>query len=125
MGALTLASCKKTVQPSAFTSETSVASITLSGTVAFNYGKSMLPADGDYTVVTATDTDNNTFSVRPDHLGNFILRVPLKYKVDKMTFSLKAKMDMPQLGQYEGGTTAENVPKNGVKDNLSIKCEPK
>ncbi len=126
IGTLSLVSCKKTVQPSAITADTAVAKVTIQGTVSFKFqGGSTAPASGDFTVVTATGTDSNTFSVRPDQSGNFVLQIPVHYNASTSSFDLKATVKTPSLGTYEGSTSVSSIAKNGTKTGVSIICSLK
>lgn len=131
LGMLSLVSCKKTVQPSAFTPDSTPFSATLVGNVFYKYNYK-LPADGAYTTVTAQLLDESskpvpgwTFSIAPNAEGKYVLTVPMKKGAEKkQKYKVKATVKQPDLNKtFEGEQTIENVSTGETKNVTDIVCD--
>ncbi len=129
LGMLSLVSCKKTVQPSAFTPDSSPFSATLVGNVFYKYGYK-LPADGAFTIVTAQLLDGSdqpvpswTFSIAPNAEGKYVLTVPMKKGAEKnQKYKVTATVKLPDK-TLEGSQTVEAVSSPNTKTVTDIVCD--
>ena len=129
LGVIALASCKKTVQPSAYTGDSTPYKAVIYGNVVYN---GSIPADGSITTVTAqlmngdSPVEGWTFSTNPDATGNYTLIIPMK-KADAdgggQKYKVKAKV-VPANSDvtYKGEQTVENLKVNDFKSVSQIKC---
>ena len=131
LGMLSLASCKKTLAPSAITVDNTVARVTVMGTVTFQFASATAPGTSDNTVVTATVTwkegakdVTGTFSARPNDGGLYAIAIPLRFNADKVTVSkVEAVVEIP-VGVFKGKLSGEafSVNKNAVATGKDILC---
>ncbi|MBP5538809.1 MAG: hypothetical protein J6X69_03090 [Bacteroidales bacterium] len=131
LGMLSLASCKKTVQPSAFTPDTASYSASFIGAVQYKASGANIPAGGDCTTVTAqlmngtTPVKDWTFSVSPDASSRFGLTVPMKKGAEKnQKYTIKATVKNPNglEATFEGSVTVDSVNSGQTKDVGTIVC---
>lgn len=135
LGMLTLASCKKTVQPSAFTPDTALYSTSFIGTVVYKAMGASIPADGAYTIVTAQWLDGSgqpvagwTFSATPDANGGFGLTVPMKKGSEKnQKYKITATVKNPNgiEATYETSKSFDSISSGNTKDAGQFICDPK
>lgn len=137
LGALSLASCKKTVQPSAFTPESTPYSASFIGTVQFKdeVSSAVMPVGGDCVTVTAQLMNGNElvadwiFSAVPAADGKFGLTVPMKKGGEKsQKYAIKAVVRNPYGSEfvYESDPViANNVSSGQTKELGSILCKKK
>ena len=130
MGILTLASCKKTVQPSAFTPDSTPFSATFVGSVQYKINGANIPASGEYTIVTAQLMSGSdpvkdwTFSVAPDANGQYSLTVPMKKGDKAQKYTIKATVTPAALeATFKGSVTVESVDPGAVKTVNAIVCK--
>ncbi len=111
---LSLASCKKTLQPSAIEGEDCPTRVYVYGMVNFEAGSNTVPGIGDWTVVTFTNKKTKaTTSAIPNGAGQYRVAIPLEYGTVTASFSVKATVNQPFLGKFEG--TASEVSFSNIK----------
>ena len=132
LGALSLASCKKTVQPSAFTPDSTPYSASFIGAVQYKdkVTSGNVPADGSCTIVTAQLMSGDalvkdwTFSVATDDYGKFGLTVPMKKGDKNLKYRIKATVKNPNdsEGTYEHSIDVSSINPGQTKDVGTILC---
>ncbi len=123
---LSLASCKKTLQPSAIEGVDCPTRVYVHGSVNFNAKNNTVPGVGDWTVVTFTNKKTKaTTSAIPNATGYYSVAIPLEYGTETASFSVKATVNHPVLGKFEG-TASEvsfsNIKAKNVNEVSTITC---
>lgn len=132
LGVIALASCKKTVAPSAYSADSTPYKAVIYGSVVYN---GSIPADGSITTVTAQLMNGSeavagwTFSTNPDAGGQYTLVIPMT-KADAdgsgKKYTVKAKVvPAGATVTYEGSQTIESVKVGDFKSVSQIKCTQK
>lgn len=126
LAVLSFASCKKTLQPSAVEGEDCPTRVYVHGLVNFKVGTNTVPGGGDWTVVTFTNkTTKATTSAIPNATGYYRVAIPLADGTKTVAFSVKATVNHPVVGKFEG-TASEvsfsNIGNNNENEVSTITC---
>ena len=122
---LSLASCKKTLQPSAIEGEDCPTHVYVYGMVNFKVSSSTVPGSGDWTVVTFTNnTTKATTSAIPNSAGSYRVAIPLAKGTGSASFSVEANVNHPVVGKFKGASSVSfsNIKSDNEEKVSDITC---
>ena len=126
LAVLSLASCKKTLQPSAVLGEDCPTHVYVFGSVNFKLAGNTVAGRGEWTVVTFTNTTTNeTTSAIPNSDGIYRVAIPLEKGTATAGFSVKATVTHPAVGKFEGtvsDVTFTDIKNSNVREVSTITC---